>query len=105
MFEKFTEGAIRIIMAAQEEARRMGHNHVGTEQLLLGMIGQRKGIAGMVLYIQGVKLKAFRREVEKKIGRGRGFVGNEVPFTPRAKYVLEIAVVEAKDLNVNYVGS
>ena len=105
MFEKFTEGAIRIIMAAQEESRRMGHNHVGTEQLMLGMIAQRKGIAGMVLYLQGIRLKPFRREVEKHIGRGRGFVGSEVPFTPRAKRVLEIAIGEAKDLNVNYVGS
>lgn len=105
MFEKFTEGSIRIIMAAQEESRRMGHKHVGTEQLMLGMIGQRKGIAGMVLHIQGIRLKPFRREVEKQIGRGRGFVGNEIPFTPRAKYVLELAIIEAKDLNLNYVGS
>ena len=105
MFEKFTEGAIKILMAAQEEARRMGHNHVGTEQLMLAIIGQRRGIAGIVLSTQGIKLKAFRREVEKLVGRGRGFLGLEVPFTPRAKRVLELAILEARALDVNYVGS
>lgn len=105
MFEKFTEGAIKILMAAQEEARRMGHNHVGTEQLMLAIIGQRRGIAGIVLSTQGIKLKSFRREVEKLVGRGRGFLGLEVPFTPRAKRVLELAILEARALDVNYVGS
>lgn len=105
MFEKFTEGAIRIIMGAQEEARRMGHGYVGTEQLILGIIGQRRGIAGLVLYEQGIRLKAFRREVEKHVGRGKGFVGGDIPFTPRAKLVLEIAINEGRDMGVNYVGS
>ena len=105
MFEKFTEGSIRIIMGAQEEARRMGHNHVGTEQLMLAMIAQTKGIAGTVLNQQGVRLKPYRRGVEKRIGRGRGFVSSEVPFTPRAKRILELAIKEAKDMNLNYVGS
>ena len=105
MFEKFTEGSIRIIMGAQEEARRMGHNHVGTEQLMLAMIAQTKGIAGTVLNQQGIRLKTYRREVEKRIGRGRGFVSSEVPFTPRAKRILELAIKQAKDMNLNYVGS
>jgi len=105
MFEKFTEGAIRVVMGGQEEAKRMGHNHVGTEQLMLGMIAQRRGIAGMALYLEGIRLKPFRREVEKHTGRGRGFIGDEIPFTPRAKRVLEMSISEAKDLGLNYVGS
>ena len=105
MFEKFTEGSIRIVMSAQEEARRMGHHYVGTEQLMLGLIGQRRGIAGVVLYEQGIRLKAFRREIEKHSGRGTGFVGGEIPFTPRAKTVLEIAINEGRDMGVNFVGS
>ena len=105
MFEKYTEGAIRIIMAAQEEARRMGHCHVGTEQLVLGMLAQRKGIAATVLVKQGITLKIFRREVEAVLGRGAGFMAQEVPFTPRAKRALEIAVNEGRDMNLNFVGS
>lgn len=105
MFEKYTEGAIRIIMGAQDEARRMGHCHVGTEQLVLGMLVARKSIAASVLVKQGITLKLFRREVEALLGRGTGFMAMEIPFTPRAKRVLELAVNEARDMNVNFVGS
>ena len=105
MFEKFTEGAIKVIMLAQEEARRMGHNFVGTEQLLLGVIGQRHGIGGRALAQINVTLKKTRKEIEKYIGRGTGFVASEIPFTPRAKRVLEMSIHEGQDLGVNYVGT
>lgn len=105
MFEKFTEGAIKVIMLSQEEARRMGHNFVGTEQLLLGVIGQRHGIGARALKKMKVTLKKARREIESYIGRGTGFVASEIPFTPRAKRVLEMAVHEGKDLGQNFVGT
>jgi ATP-dependent Clp protease ATP-binding subunit ClpC len=105
MFEKFTEGAIKVIMLSQEEARRMGHNFVGTEQLLLGVIGQRHGIGARALKKIKITLKKARREIELYIGRGTGFVASEIPFTPRAKRVLEMAVHEGKDLGQNFVGT
>lgn len=105
MFEKFTEGAIKVIMLSQEEARRMGHNFVGTEQLLLGVIGQRHGIGARALKKLKVTLKKARKEIELYIGRGTGFVASEIPFTPRAKRVLEMAVHESKDLGQNFVGT
>jgi len=105
MFEKFTEGAIKVIMLSQEEARRMGHNFVGTEQLLLGVIGQRHGIGARALKQLKVTLKKARKEIELYIGRGTGFVASEIPFTPRAKRVLEMAVHEGKDLGQNFVGT
>ncbi len=98
MFERFTEKAIKVVMLAQEEARRLGHNFVGTEQLLLGLIGESTGIAAKVLKSMGVNLKDARVEVEKIIGRGSGFVAVEIPFTPRAKRVLEMSLEEARQL-------
>lgn len=98
MFERFTEKAIKVIMLAQEEARRLGHNFVGTEQILLGLIGEGTGIAAKVLKSMGVNLKEARVEVEKIIGRGSGFVAVEIPFTPRAKRVLELSLEEARQL-------
>ncbi|ONM17895.1 Double Clp-N motif-containing P-loop nucleoside triphosphate hydrolase superfamily protein [Zea mays] len=113
MFERFTEKAIKVIMLAQEEARRLGHNFVGTEQILLGLIGEGTGIAAKVLKSMGINLKDARVEVEKIIGRGSGFVAVEIPFTPRAKRVLELSLEEARQLGIiftylhrhNYVGS
>ncbi|PNW69592.1 hypothetical protein CHLRE_43g760497v5, partial [Chlamydomonas reinhardtii] len=105
MFERFTEKAIKVVMLAQEEARRLGHNFVGTEQLLLGLIGESTGIAAKVLKSMGVNLKDARVEVEKIIGRGSGFVAVEIPFTPRAKRVLEMSLEEARQLGHNYIGT
>ncbi|KAG2615432.1 hypothetical protein PVAP13_3NG058900 [Panicum virgatum] len=105
MFERFTEKAIKVIMLAQEEARRLGHNFVGTEQILLGLIGEGTGIAAKVLKSMGINLKDARVEVEKIIGRGNGFVAVEIPFTPRAKRVLELSLEEARQLGHNYIGS
>ncbi|GJP55330.1 hypothetical protein CLOM_g14301 [Closterium sp. NIES-68] len=105
MFERFTEKAIKVIMLAQEEARRLGHNFVGTEQILLGLVGEGTGIAAKVLKSLGVNLKEARVEVEKIIGRGSGFVAVEIPFTPRAKRVLELSLEEARQLGHNYIGT
>ena len=105
MFERFTEKAIKVIMLAQEEARRLGHNFVGTEQILLGLIGEGTGIGPKVLKAMGVNIKDARVEVEKIIGRGSGFVAVEIPFTPRAKRVLELSLDEASQLGHNYIGT
>ncbi|HIS83039.1 ATP-dependent Clp protease ATP-binding subunit [bacterium] len=105
MFERFTEKAIKVIMLAQEEARRLGHNFVGTEQVLLGLIGEGTGVAAKTLKSMGVTLKDARAEVEKIIGRGSGFVAVEIPFTPRAKRVLELSWDEARQLGHNYIGT
>ena len=105
MFERFTEKAIKVIMLAQEEARRLGHNFVGTEQILLGLVGEGTGVGPKVLKEMGVSLKDSRIEVEKIIGRGSGFVAVEIPFTPRAKRVLELSLEEARQLGHNYIGT
>jgi ATP-dependent Clp protease ATP-binding subunit ClpC len=105
MFERYTEKAIKVIMLSQEESRRLGHNFVGTEQILLGLIGQGTGIAAKVLRSMGVNLKDARIEVEKIVGRGSGFVALEIPFTPGAKRVLEFAQAESEELGHNYIGT
>lgn len=105
MFERFTEKAIKVIMLAQEEARRLGHNFVGTEQILLGLIGEGTGVAAKTLKALNVTLKVAREKVEEIIGRGSGFVSVEIPFTPRAKRVLELSWDEARQLGHNYIGT
>ncbi|KAI8544082.1 hypothetical protein RHMOL_Rhmol08G0267900 [Rhododendron molle] len=95
MFERFTAQGIKVFMIAQEaqeEARRLGHNFVGTEQILLGLTGEGTGIAAGVLKSMGINFKDARVEVERIIGRGSGFVAVEIPFTPRAKRVLELSL-------------
>ncbi|MBD1878463.1 ATP-dependent Clp protease ATP-binding subunit [Coleofasciculus sp. FACHB-T130] len=104
MFQHFTDKAVRVIMLSQEEARRLGHNLVGTEQLLLGLIAEGTGVAAKVLIDQGITLQACRIEVEKIIGRGSRFVPSEIPFTPKVKRVFEQAFLEAKAFGHNYVG-
>ncbi len=105
MFERFTERAIKVIMLAQEEARRLGHNFLGTEQMLLGLIGQETGIAARALACFEVQLNYVRSEVEAIVGRGTGFVSVEIPFTPRAKRVLELSWDRARQLGHNYIGT
>ena len=105
MFEHFTSEAIRVIMLAQEEARRLGHNFVGTEQILLGLMGEGTGVAAKVLTELGVTLKDARREVEKIIGRGTGFVPPEIPFTPKVKSLFEQSFKEARSLGHNYINT
>ena len=104
MFELFTKQAIWSLMRAQEEARRLGHNFVGTEMLLLGLL-YSGGQAQRVLEAQSINLACTRAEVEKIIGRGSGFVSIEIPFTPRGKRVLELSVEEAKNLHHTYIGT
>lgn len=105
MFERFTEGAIKVIMLAQEETRRMGQSFVGTEHLLLGVAGQRHGIGSRALEKVGVNVRKARREIYRYVGRGTGYISAEIPFTPRAKRTLEMALNEGKDLNQNFVGT
>jgi ATP-dependent Clp protease ATP-binding subunit ClpC len=105
MFERLTDTAIKVIRLAHEEARRLGHNFVGTEQILLGLIGEGNGVAAKVLSSLGVTLKEAREEVEKIIGRGSGFVAVEIPFTPRSKRVLDMALEESRALKQDYVGT
>ncbi len=104
MFERFTDKAITVIMLAQEEARLLGHNFVGSEQILLGLMVEDTSVAAMVLKELGLTLSQTRAEVEKIIGRGSGFPGAEIPFTPTAKRILEQAIQEARQLDHNYIG-
>ena len=99
MFEHFTKKPIKVIMIAQEEARRLGHNFVGTEQILLGLIGEGTCIAAKVLKCIGINLNEVRIEVEKVIGRGSRFVAIEIRFTPREKRVLEMSLEESIQLS------
>ncbi len=104
MFERFTEQAILAIMRAQEESRRLGHNFVGTEMVLLGLLDVG-GLAQQVLKSQGIDRACARVEVEKIIGRGSGFVAVEIPFTPRAKRVIELSWTSAKEFGHDYIGT
>lgn len=104
MFERFSENAIKVVMIAQEEARRLGHNFVGTEQLLLGLIGLGTGISTEAFRSFQINLLSVRREVENVIGRGDGLVAVEIPFTRRAKRAMEIALEQSRllqDCNIS----
>jgi len=103
MFEQFTDKAIRVVMLAQEESRRLGHNMVGTEQLLLGLLGEGRNVAAEVLERFGVTREEAREEVEQIVGRGSGLTSAEIPFTPKAKRVLEYAVEESRQLGHSYI--
>ncbi len=106
MFGRYTERAQRVIVLAQEEARRLQYNYVGTEHLLLGLIREGEGIAAKALQSLGISLEQVRSEVEKMIGRGQGLADSEITFTPRAKKVMvELAIEEARLLGHNYVGT
>jgi ATP-dependent Clp protease ATP-binding subunit ClpC len=100
MFERFTEKAIKVIMLAQEESRRLKHPTVGSEQILLGVIREGTGIGAKVLKSAGLNLTNTRVEVEKVVGRGSGFVPVEIPFTPSAKKVLESSAEESRQLGM-----
>lgn len=99
MFERFTEKAIKVIMLSQDEARRLGHSFIGTEELLLGLIGQRSGKAAKTLLQLGINLRTVRRTVESIVGRGSGYQAIEIPFTERARTSLEFALEAAHQLN------
>jgi ATP-dependent Clp protease ATP-binding subunit ClpC len=103
MFEYFTDRAVKTIMLAQQEARRLGHNLVGTEQILLGLIGEGTGVAATVLTDLGITLEKARKQVENIIGRGSGALQAELPFTPKAKRIFEQSFQEARQLGHNYI--
>ncbi|OVE76138.1 NDP-hexose 4-ketoreductase, partial [bacterium F11] len=106
MSNRFTERAQRVILIAQEEAKRLNHDYVGTEHLLLGLIALGEGVAAQVLANLGVDLRRVRTEIEKIVGTGDNvMLLGEIPFTPRAKKVLELAVEEAQNMGHNYVGT
>ena len=105
MFERFTDRARRVVVLAQEEARLLNHNYIGTEHLLLGMVHEGEGVAAEALEQVGVSLARVRAEVEQIIGRGVEHPGAHIPFTPRAKKVLELSLREALQLGHNYIGT
>ncbi len=104
MFERFNDKAIQVILLAQEECRRLGRNRVDLEQIFIGLLLENTSLAATVLKELGLTISSARAEVEKIVGRGAGFVGTEIPFTPKAKQVLEQAIEEAGQLSQNYIG-
>src|SRR5436305_10144845 len=105
MFERFTDRARRVVVLAQEEARLLGHSYIGTEHILLGLISEQEGVAAKVLDRLGISLEAVRSKVEGIIGEGSGAPSGHIPFTPRAKKVLELSLREALQLGHNYIGT
>jgi ATP-dependent Clp protease ATP-binding subunit ClpA len=105
MFERFTNRARRVIVLAQDEARDMRHNYIGTEHLLLGLLGVPDGMAGRALAHFGMTLEAVREETASRVGQGAAPVKGRIPFTPRAKKVLELSLREALQLRHNYIGT
>jgi Clp amino terminal domain, pathogenicity island component len=105
MFERFTDRARRVVVLAQEEDRFLNHNYIGTEHILLGLIHEGEGVAAQALEQLGVSLEAVRAQVEEVIGRGTDAPTGHIPFTPRAKKVLELSLREALELGHNYIGT
>jgi hypothetical protein len=105
MFERFTQDARRVVVLAQEEARLLNHNYIGTEHLLLGLGHQAEGVAAKALESLGISVEALRAQVEEIIGRGQTAPSGHIPFTPRAKKVLELSLREALQLGHNYIGT
>jgi ATP-dependent Clp protease ATP-binding subunit ClpA len=105
MFEKFTDRARRVVVLAQEEARMLNHNYIGTEHLLLGLIHEGEGVAARALESIGISLEAVRQNVEEMIGRGQHALTGHIPFTPRAKKVLELSLRESQQLGHDYIGT
>ncbi|MGH2687757.1 MAG: Clp protease N-terminal domain-containing protein, partial [Actinomycetota bacterium] len=105
MFERFTDRARRVVVLAQEEARLLNHNYIGTEHILLGLISEGEGVAAKALESLGVSLDSVRSQVEEIIGTGSSSPQGHIPFTPRAKKVLELSLREALQLGHNYIGT
>src|SRR5881396_3167082 len=105
MFERFTDRARRVVVLAQEEARLLNHNYIGTEHILLGLIHEGEGVAAKALESLGISLEAVRSQVEEIIGQGGSSPSGHIPFTPRAKKVLELSLREALQLGHNYIGA
>jgi ATP-dependent Clp protease ATP-binding subunit ClpA len=105
MFERFTDRARRVVVLAQEEARMLNHNYIGTEHLLLGLIHEGEGVAAKALESLGISLEAVRQQVGEIIGHGTESESGHIPFTPRAKKVLELSLRESTMLGHNYIGT
>jgi len=105
LFERFTDRARRVVVLAQEEARLLNHNYIGTEHILLGLIHEGEGVAAKALESLGISLEAVRNQVEEIIGQGGSSPSGHIPFTPRAKKVLELSLREALQLGHNYIGT
>jgi ATP-dependent Clp protease ATP-binding subunit ClpA len=105
MFERFTDRARRVVVLAQDEARRLDHNYIGTEHILLGLVQEGEGVAAKALEALGIGLAAVRQQVEEIVGRGKEAPGGHIPFTPRAKKVLELSLREALQLGHDYIGT
>src|SRR5690349_8986903 len=105
VFERFTERARRVVVLAQEEARLLNHNYIGTEHILLGLIHEGEGVAAKALESLGISLEGVRSQVEEIIGQGQQAPSGHIPFTPRAKKVLELSLREALQLGHNYIGT
>jgi hypothetical protein len=105
MFERFTDRARQVVVLAQDEARRLDHNYIGTEHILLGLIREGDGVAAKALDALGISLDTVRQQVEEIIGQGQQAPSGHIPFTPRAKKVLELSLREAQQLGHNYIGT
>src|SRR5712664_959971 len=105
MFERFTDASRRVVVLAQEEARILNHDYIGTEHILLGLLREGEGVAARALESLGISLDAVRQQVEEIIGQGQQAPSGHIPFTPRAKKVLELSLREALQLGHNYIGT
>jgi len=105
VFERFTDRARRVVVLAQEEARMHNHNYIGTEHILLGLVHEGEGSAAKALESLGISLEGVRAQVQEIIGRGQLTPTGHIPFTPRAKKVLELSLREALQLGHNYIGT
>jgi ATP-dependent Clp protease ATP-binding subunit ClpC len=105
MFERFTDRARRVVVLAQVEARMLNHDYIGTEHILLGLIHEGEGVAGRTLESLDISLEAVRQKVKELIGQGQAAPTGHIPFTPRAKKVLELSLREALQLGHNYIGT
>jgi ATP-dependent Clp protease ATP-binding subunit ClpA len=105
MFQRFTDRARRVVVLAQEEARSLNHDHIGTEHILLGLLHEEEGVAAAALESLGVRLDAARQQVEEVVGQGQEAPSGHIAFTPRAKKVLELSLREALQLGHDYIGT
>jgi ATP-dependent Clp protease ATP-binding subunit ClpC len=105
MFERFTDRARRVVVLAQEEARMLDHNYIGTEHILLGLVHEGEGVAAKAMAAMEISLEAVRQQVEEIIGRGQQAPSGHIPFTPRAKKVLELSLRESLQLGHDYIGT
>src|ERR1700685_1965602 len=104
MFERFTDRARRVVVMAQEEARALSHDYVGTEHLLLGLIREGHGVAAKAMVSLGISPDSVRQQVEETVGRGQQAPAGHIPFTPQAKNVLRLALSESMALDHHYIG-